>query len=204
MGALLVRAEKYRHGTDSGGAALRREALALGDAARRLHRHDALDEAAAERMLAAVAALTERIRALLAAIRHDPDYRAAVAAHAAGDQRTLTRLLPVIFDGLDPVAPPPALFRAVTWRHRGRVRPATDVAASALPVPTYRLADTGDYLAYAPRLRAPFDVLLAADLPAGETDATPFDWPHYRHELTAALGAAGVAVETIRGAGDPQ
>jgi len=250
VGALLVRAEKYRRGTDSEGAALRREALALGDAARRLHRHDALDEPTAERMLAAVAALTERIRALLAAIRHDPDYRTAVAAHAAGDQRTLTRLLPAIFDGLDPVAPPPALFRAVTWRHRGRVRPATDVTAevlrtreeglvaegddpspgvdpelgavlfrdtppaddpvvlrllaSALPVPTYRLADTGDYLAYSPRLRAPFDVLLAADLPAGETDATPFDWPRYRHELTAALGAAGVPVETIRGAGDPQ
>ena len=76
--------------------------------------------------------------------------------------------------------------------------------APALLVPTYRLADTGDYLAYSPRLRAPFDVLLAADLPAVETDATPFDWPRYRHELTAALGAAGVPVETIRGAGDPQ
>jgi len=112
----------------------------------------------------------------------------------------------LVAEGDDPSPGVDPELRAVLFRD---TPPADDpvvlrLLASALPVPTYRLADTGDYLAYSPRLRAPFDVLLAADLPAGETDATPFDWPRYRHELTAALGAAGVPVETIRGAGDPQ
>src|SRR5437870_2399153 len=84
-GALLVRAQKYRRGAGPEGSALAREALALGDAARRLHRRDALDAAAATRLLDEAHALAARLRALIAAVREAPEYRAAVAAHAAGD-----------------------------------------------------------------------------------------------------------------------
>jgi len=249
LGTLLVRVEKYRRGNNPEGTALRREALALGDSARRLHRRDALDETAAEGLLAEVEALAGRLRVLLSAIRHDGDYRAAVAAHAAGDQRALARLLPVIFDGLEPVSPPPALFHGVPWRRRGRVRPAAELAAevvrareegllaegddlspgidpelaavqlqdtppgdgplvlrlpaAAIAVPVHRLTHTGDYLAHAPRLRAPFDVLLATELAPDEVDVAPSDYLRYRDELSARLAAAGVPVETVGGlAGD--
>jgi hypothetical protein len=250
LGTLLVRAEKYRRGNESEGTTLRREALALGDSARRLHRRDALDGTAADDLLAQVGALAGRLRALLAAIRHDGDYRAAVAAHAAGDQRALARLLPLIFDGLELVSLPAALFHGVPWRRRGRVRPAAELAADvirareegllaegddlspgvdpelaavqlqgtppaegplvlrllaeAMPTPVYRLSHTGDYLAYAPRLRAPFDVLLATELPPDEVDAAPSDYLRYRGELIATLAAAGVPVETVRVLGEDQ
>jgi len=250
LGTLLVRAEKYRRGNESEGATLRRAAMALGDRARRLHRHDALDGTAADGLLAEVGALAGRLRALLAAIRHGADYRAAVAAHTAGDQRALARLLPVIFDGLEPATPPRVLFHGVSWRRRGRVRPAAELAAdvvrareegllaegddlspgvdpelaavplqgqpsadgplvlrllvAALPAPVYRLTHTGDYLVYAPRPRAPFDVLLAAELPPDEVDVAPSDYLRYRDELTATLAAAGVPVETVRSLAEDQ
>src|SRR3989442_1540965 len=47
IGALLVRVRKYRRGQTGAGATLLDEALALRDRARRLHRHEALDPAAA-------------------------------------------------------------------------------------------------------------------------------------------------------------
>src|SRR5207249_9969031 len=83
IGALLVRVRKYRHGQTGDGAALLDEALALGDRARRLHRHEALDPAAARALLAEVAALAARLQRLLSAVRAAPEYRAAVAAYAA-------------------------------------------------------------------------------------------------------------------------
>ena len=243
LGTLLVRLEKYRRGSDSEGTALRREALALGDGARRLHRRDALDGTAAEGLLAQVEALAGRLHALLAAIRTDGDYRAAVAAHAAGDQPALARLLPAIFDGLEPATLPSALFHGLPWRRRGRVRPAVELGAevvrareegllaegddlspgvdpeltavqlqgapsgeaplvlrlraAAMPAPAYRLAHTGDYLAFVPRLRAPFDVLLATEVPPDEVDVAPSDYRRYRDELSARLAAAGVQLETV-------
>ncbi|HZP43223.1 MAG TPA: hypothetical protein VFD84_17175, partial [Candidatus Binatia bacterium] len=52
-GALIVQLEKYRRGAAADAVAAVRDALALGDAARRLHRRDALDDAEAGRLLAA-------------------------------------------------------------------------------------------------------------------------------------------------------
>jgi len=67
-GALVVRAQKYRRGAGPEGAALLGAALALGDEARRLHRRDALDAAAAAHLLAGARALAERLQALLAEV----------------------------------------------------------------------------------------------------------------------------------------
>src|SRR5437773_495493 len=83
-----------------------RTSAGRGDEARRLHRRDALDAAAARRLLAEAGALAERLRALLAEVRAGADYRAAVVAHRAGDRATLARLLPAIFAGLEPAPAP--------------------------------------------------------------------------------------------------
>jgi hypothetical protein len=145
-GALLVRAQKYRHGAGAQGAALVREALALGDAARRLHRQDALDEAAAGRLLAEAQALAGRLQGLIAAVRAAPDYRAAVRAHAAGEHPTLARLLPAIFAGLEAAPAPIDLFTPVAWLRRGRLRPVTDVVADVAAARRDGLVAEGDDL----------------------------------------------------------
>jgi hypothetical protein len=243
-GALLVRAQKYRRGAGPEGAALLREALALGDAARRLHRQEALDAAAARRLLAEAHALAARVRTLLAAIREAPAYRTAVAAHAAGDQARLAGALPAIFAGLEAVARPPDLFSPLAWLRRGRPRAVADIVAevtqacaeglaaegddlspgadaelpavtlagerpadeplalrlpaATLKAPVYRLADTGEYLVYIPRLRAPLAVLLSTELRIDEqlrVESAPSDYERYRADLRAALVAAGITVE---------
>jgi len=239
VGALLVRVRKYRRGQTGAGATLLDEALALGDRARRLHRHEALDAAAARALLAEAEALVARGRELLAAVRATPEYRAAVAAHAAGDAAALAAALPAIFVGLEAVGGRPDLFYPVAWQRRGKPRAVADIVAEVqrcrddglpaegddvapgtdpeLPAvvlqgeappdepvvlrcsaamrgqPIYRLADTGEVLVYAPRLRAPFTVLLR-DTSAGEDDDAPLD-PAWRTALGAALAAAGVPVE---------
>jgi hypothetical protein len=240
-GALLVRLQKYRQARDPESAALVRDALALGDEARRLHRRGALDEAAARRLLAHARGLVAHLGARLAAIRDATAYRAAVAALATGDQATLARRLPEIFVGVEATAEPPDLFVPVPWRHRGRPRPPAEVAAevarlaedglpaegddlapgtdpalpavvlhdtppadepvlfrlapAALPLPVYRLAETGEYLVYAPSLRAPLVVRIAAR-PPDQQERLEFDFAAYRDELAAALTAAGVRVES--------
>ncbi len=239
-GALLVRLEKYRHGAGPAGVALRGRTLALGDAARRLHRRHALDAGAARALLAEAHALEETLRAELVGLRAAPAYVAAVAAHAAGDQATLVRLVADVFVGVEAVAAPDALFRPVAWRRRGRPRPAADLLAElttlrdeglpaegddlspgtdpalpavvlrdeapadepvvvrlrgpALTLPVFRLAASGEYLAYTPRLRAPLAVIVATQLADDEVEATPLDYGRYRAELTAALRAAGFTV----------
>src|SRR5882724_334842 len=57
VGALLVRLRKYQRGQTGAGTTLLDAALALGDRARRLHRHEALDPAAARALLAEAEAL---------------------------------------------------------------------------------------------------------------------------------------------------
>ena len=145
-GALVVRAQKYRRGAGPEGAALLGAALALGDEARRLHRRDALDAAGTARLLAEARALAERLRALLDEVRAGPDYRAAVAAHRAGDRAALARLLPAIFAGLEPAPAPADLFAALAWLRRGRLRLAEDVVAEVLAARTEGLAGEGDDL----------------------------------------------------------
>jgi len=128
-GALLVRAQKYRRGAGRDGAALLRDALTLGDAARRLHRREALDASAATGLVADARGLVARIRAFVADVHADPIYRTAVAAHAAGDQPSLTRTLPEVFNSLAPVTAPHELFHAVPWRRRGRPRTVAELAS---------------------------------------------------------------------------
>jgi hypothetical protein len=166
-GALLVRVQKYRRGTEPEGAALAREALALGDAARRLHRQGALDAAAARRLLDEARALATRLHALLAAVRDAPEYRSAVTAHAAGDHATLARLLPAIFAGLEPVATPGDLFAPVAWLWRGRLRPVADVVAEVVAARIEGLAAEGDDLSPGADAQLPA-VVLAADPPADD------------------------------------
>lgn len=241
VGTLLVQVQKYRRGAGDEGHALRRDALALGDAARRQNRRGALDAAASRGLLSDAQALVARLRALLAAIRSMPAYGAAITAHAAGDQDALAQLLPGIFTDLEPVPPTPDLFQAIAWRRRGRPRPAADlvaevvrardeglaaegddlspgtdaslvavvlraeppldeplvlrVAAGALGLPFYRLTETGEYLLYTSRLRAPLSARLAHALDEGEIESSPLDYGRYRAELAAALAAAGVPVD---------
>lgn len=137
-GALIVQLEKYRRGAAADAVAAVRDALALGDAARRLHRRDALDDAEAGRLLAAARAVTERLHAVLRAVREEPAYRAAVAAHRAGDQRALGATIPAVFAHVVGAPAPPDLFVGVPWRRRGRPAPPADVAAEVA-----RLRDAG-------------------------------------------------------------
>src|SRR5213594_3260435 len=123
VGALLVRARKYRRAQTGAGATLLDEALALGDRARRLHRHEALDPAAARVLLTEAQALAARARALLTAVRAAPEYRAAVAAYTARDVPALAAALPAIFAGLEAVPRAPDLFYPLAWQRRGAPRP---------------------------------------------------------------------------------
>jgi hypothetical protein len=144
VGALLVRAQKYRGVPEQ--VALRAEALALGDTARRHHRRDTLDPAAARDLLAAAKDLLARGRRLLARVHASEPYRAAVAAHAAGEQATLARVLPAVFEGLEPAPSAPDLFHAVAWTRRGRPRRPLDVAADAARLHAEGIEAEGDDL----------------------------------------------------------
>lgn len=166
-GALLVRAQKYRRGAADEGSALARAALALGDRARRLHRHGTLEREAAEGLLAEAGGLLDRARVFLASIHDAPEYRAAVHAYATGDQDALAATLPAIFAGLEPSARPPALFHAVAWLRRGRLRPVADVTADVLRVATDGLEAQGDDLSTGTDALLPA-VVLSAEPPLEE------------------------------------
>jgi hypothetical protein len=90
--------------------------------------------------------LRDRLLALLARVREGGDYRAAVAAHAGGDSSTLAAMLPAVFAGLEAVAPPPALYRALPWRRRGRPRPATELVAECVTLRAEGFVAEGDDL----------------------------------------------------------
>ena len=143
-GALLVRLQKYTPATSAEVVELSQAAFALGDAARRLHRREQLDEPASVTLLADARALVDRLRAVLAGVRAAPAYRAAVAAHAAGDQGALATLLPMVFAGLEPRAAATDLFTPVEWLRRGRRRSTDDVAADILRTRDEGLAADGD------------------------------------------------------------
>ena len=147
VGLLLVRLEKYRAGADPDALALRRRALDLGDHARRLHHRAGLDQDAAQALLDETRALAGALHAALAAVRDAAPYRAAVAAHAAGDAAALARLVPEIFDGLELFAAGGDLFYPVPWRRRGRPRPPAELAAEVAGLCANGLPPDGDDLA---------------------------------------------------------
>jgi len=186
-GALLVRVQKYTRGAGPAGAALGREALALGDSARRLHRTQRLDGDAAAQLLAEARALGERLRAFLGEIRADAVYRDAVAAHAAGDQPALTRLLPAVFAGLEPVTQWPDLFVPLVSVRRGRPRPVADLVADVVRVRDEGLEAEGDDLSPGADAELPA-VVLSQDPPGDEPAALRFpggSFPAPVHRLWA-------------------
>jgi len=184
LGALLVRAERYRWGAGPAGAALAREALLLGDEARALHRRGSLDAAAAETLLARTRALGGRIERLLADVRTAPEYVAAVAAVAAQDRAAVLRLLPAVFADLAPVSTPAALYQAVAWRRRGRPRPVPDLVAEVLRARDAGLAPEGDDLSRGADAMLPAVALV---------DAPPPDEP-----LVLRLDPAHVGTRILR------
>ena len=108
-GLLLVELEKLAGHREDALTALRAEAMAIGQEARRQHRARGLDDAAiAASLVDRAHAVVVRARDAVTALRQAPAYRAAVAAHRTGDHAALARLLPAVLDGLEWVAEPPA------------------------------------------------------------------------------------------------
>jgi hypothetical protein len=165
-GALLVRLQKYARAARPEALALGREAMALGDAARRLHRRGQLDDHAVTTLLHEARGLAARLRTFLADVRTTPEYQAAVAAHVAGDQRTLARVAPAVFAGLE-VTDAATLFVPVAWVRRGRVRPVADVVADVVHARDDGLAPEGDDLTPGADDALPA-VVFAAEPPADE------------------------------------
>ncbi|HEV7733357.1 MAG TPA: hypothetical protein VGR62_14390 [Candidatus Binatia bacterium] len=128
VGTLLVQLHKYRAGIALHPGLLA-VALGIGDRARRRHHRQVLEQMGDADLLGEALDLRRRLEECLAIIRSGPDYRAAVVAHAAGDHTALARLLPLVFDDLDPVPAPPILWHPFPWLRRNRPRPAADLAA---------------------------------------------------------------------------
>jgi len=129
LGTLLLQMEKFAAGRGADAAALRAASLAIGDRARRAHRHGVLDAALAGTLLGDAHASRTALEAWLAGVRGSASYRAAAAAVAAGDRDASARTLVNVFDGAAVAPPPPVLYHPVTWQRRGRPRPAADIAA---------------------------------------------------------------------------
>jgi hypothetical protein len=164
VGALLLGAQKYRRAAGAEGARLRQDALALGDAARRLHRRDGFDAATVATLLDEAHALADRLRALVAAVRASAAYRDAVAAHAIADEATLARVLPEIFADLEPAPRRGPLFAPLPWLRRGRLRPVEELTADIVGIAREGLPAEGDDLSRGadPELPA---VVLGATMP---------------------------------------
>ena len=128
LGTLLVQVDKFRAADGAAARDLRTACLAIGDRARRAHRHETLDAALATELAADTAAARASLEGWLADVRASPAYRAAVEALAAGDEDRLRASLPAVFAGVDVVEPPDALFLPVAWQRRGRPRPAAEIA----------------------------------------------------------------------------
>ena len=128
LGVYLVQMDKFRAARESQAGALRVACLAIGDRARRAHRHGRLDGPLVRELAEDVAAAAASLCAWLFAVRGSPAHRAAVAALRVGDDTALRALLPDLFAGVAVVEPPPALFHSVAWQRRGRPRPAQELA----------------------------------------------------------------------------
>ncbi len=165
VGALLVRAERYRLGAGPAGAALTREALLLGDEARALHRRGRLDGYASRALLARARTLHEKIEALLAAIRAAPDYVAASAAVRTGVRADVLRLLPMVFANLEALRTPATLYQPVAWRRRGRPRGVADLVAEVVRARDEGLTPEGDDLSRGADAMLPAVVLVDAPPP---------------------------------------
>ncbi|HWP64443.1 MAG TPA: hypothetical protein VNO26_00860 [Candidatus Limnocylindria bacterium] len=173
-GTLLVWAEKYRHEDPSALANLRRDLLAVGDRARRLSRHEALDEDAARELLDAATAINAGIRQLIERRKSDATYQRAVALHAAGDLAALATVLPEIFAGVRTGLPPVAAFWEPVWQRRGRPLTPAELVAELRTIATTGIPGTGDDLSPGTDAALPA-VLLGAGRPPGAPLALRID-----------------------------
>src|SRR5512143_2142409 len=122
--------DKFRAADTDEARRLRAAALAVGDRARRAHRHGALDAALARALHGEVAATHVALTGWLAAVRTSPLYRRAVDALLDGDDSALRASVGDLFAAVRIVEAPPALFHPVAWQRRGRPLPAAEVVAS--------------------------------------------------------------------------
>jgi hypothetical protein len=129
LGTLLVQMDKFRAARTTDAHALRADALAVADRARRAHRHGTLTAPVAESLATEARSAHRALRTWLDGVRAASSYRAAVAALAAGDRAALGPALVEVYDGASIAPPPPALHLAVPWQRRGRPRPAGEIAA---------------------------------------------------------------------------
>lgn len=193
-GALLVELQKYRAGVTQHHELLA-EAMRLGDEARAGHHRQALDGPTAIGLRRAVTALHARIASALGAIRQGADYRDAVAAQAAGDASAMRRLLPAVFEGLEPVEGPVDGHLAVTWIRRNRPRPAAELAAEVARLRREGVTAEGstDAPGVDPMLPA---VVLAAAPPPGEPLLLRFPAERLPHPVFRVAPSGELLVHT--------
>lgn len=165
LGTLLVQMDKFRAAATDEARGLRGACLAIGDRARRAHRHATLDAALAGDLAADAAAARTALERWLADVRSSPPYRAAVAALAAADERGLRASLTALFAGVEAVEPPEALFHPVAWQRRGRPRPAPEIADDLVRVRADGIAGENDPAAVGVDPALPGVVLQAAPPP---------------------------------------
>jgi len=128
LGTLLVQMDKFRAAEASDARALRAACLALGDRARRAHRHGMLDAVLATELRTDAAEAQAMLERWLGELRASRAYRDAVEALGTGDDGRLRTSLCALFAGVDAVDPPDVLFHPVSWQRRGRPRRAAEVA----------------------------------------------------------------------------
>jgi hypothetical protein len=147
LGTLLVQMDKFRAGAGGDARDLRTACHAIGDRARRAHKHGALDVALAHELHADAVAARVALEGWLAELRASPAHRTAVAALAAGDDAALRVALLALFAGVEVVAPSPDLFHPVAWQRRGRPLPADAIAADLVRLRADGLAGDDDVAA---------------------------------------------------------
>jgi hypothetical protein len=128
LGMLLVQLDKFRAGRADDARALHAVCLAIGDRARRAHRHGSLDEPLARELQADATRARISLERWLEDVRTSAPYRSAVTALAAGDDAGLRASLAALYDGVTIATAPDPLFHPVAWQKRGRPRSAAEVA----------------------------------------------------------------------------
>ncbi|MGH7895874.1 MAG: hypothetical protein ACREQL_14475 [Candidatus Binatia bacterium] len=144
LGTLLVQLEKFQAHRASDAEALRAASLAIGDRARRAHRHGRLEPQLAADLLADAVAARSGLEARLASIRSSKWYTRAVRALAAADRAAVATAIVHVYAGAEIHVPPPTLYHPVAWQRRGRPRVAADIADEIASLRTTGLAGESD------------------------------------------------------------
>jgi len=187
------------------GAALAARVQGLLSAVRAAAEYRAAVAAYATGDVAALAAALPAIFAGLEPVPRAPDLFYPLAWRRRGEPRPVAEIVAEVkrcrdegvvaegddlAPGADPELPAVLLLGAAPPDEPVMLR----FPSGACGEPVYRLADTGEFLVYAPRLRAPFTVLLRPTFET-EDDEDTGAYPAWRAALAVALGAANVPVE---------